>query len=92
GTRFYIGEILDVYKKGANSRYGSVEDCTSISGLSYMSLRVFLALGTVHDEDDDRDAAEIDAPLFSCHDKSAHIYTHARMDHLIFHLGPDIFR
>lgn len=47
GTRFYIGEILDVYKKGTNSRYGSIEDSSTASGLSYLSLRVYLPLGTV---------------------------------------------
>jgi hypothetical protein len=47
GTRFYIGEVLDVYKKGASSRYGSVPGATSISGLAYLSLRVYLPLTTV---------------------------------------------
>jgi hypothetical protein len=44
------------------------------------------------DSDDDREAEDIEAPLFSCHDKSAHIYTHAKIEHLIFHLGRDIFQ
>ncbi|KAJ7194862.1 hypothetical protein GGX14DRAFT_359779 [Mycena pura] len=99
GVRFYIGEILDVYKKGASSRYGSIEDSQTASGLSYLSLRVYLALGTgvttnatAEVEDDDRPADEIVAPLFSSHERSAHIYTHARSEHLIFHLGRDIFR
>ncbi|KAJ7668271.1 hypothetical protein B0H14DRAFT_3693536 [Mycena olivaceomarginata] len=90
GTRFYIGEILDVYKKGASSRYGSIEDSPTASGLSYLSLCVYLPLGNVNDLDDDLDADEIPAPLFSCYDKSAHIYTHAKVEHLIFHLGPNI--
>ncbi|KAJ7601957.1 hypothetical protein DFH06DRAFT_1399828, partial [Mycena polygramma] len=99
GARFYIGEILDVYKKGASSRYGSIEDSQTASGLSYLSLRVYLALGTggitdatAEVEDDDRPADKIVAPLFSCHDRSAQIYTHARTEHLIFHLGQDIFQ
>ncbi|KAJ7837146.1 hypothetical protein B0H13DRAFT_1912627 [Mycena leptocephala] len=75
GTRFYIGEILDV---------------------PVMSLRVYLALGIViapnlDEPDDDRDPNEITAPLFSCHDRSAHLYTHAKIEHLMFHLGRNIF-
>jgi hypothetical protein len=46
GKRFYIGEIMDVFKKGANSRYGSVPGATSVSGLAYLSVRVYLKLGT----------------------------------------------
>ncbi|KAJ7877550.1 hypothetical protein B0H14DRAFT_3782694, partial [Mycena olivaceomarginata] len=37
GTRFYIGEIMDVFRKGANSRHASVPGSPSISGLSYLS-------------------------------------------------------
>lgn len=47
GTRFYFGEILDVIKKGANGRYGSLPSSPSISGLSFLSLRVYLPLTTV---------------------------------------------
>ncbi|KAJ7036971.1 hypothetical protein C8F04DRAFT_1036190 [Mycena alexandri] len=97
GTRFYIGQILDVYKKGANSRHGSIPNATSISGLSFMSLRVYLALmtGGIPDVDEDiEDSGEdVVAPLFSCHHKNSplRIHTHAKIDHLLFNLGPDIF-
>ncbi|KAJ7696355.1 hypothetical protein B0H14DRAFT_2418493 [Mycena olivaceomarginata] len=90
GTRFYIGEILDVYKKGANSRYGSVRNSTTTSGLAYISMRVYLCL-TISDDEDERDPAEIDTPMFSCRDKTVQLYTHAKMDHLLFNLGSDAF-
>jgi len=41
---FYIGEVLDIYKQAASSRYGSVEDATTASSLSYLALRVYLPL------------------------------------------------
>ncbi|KAJ7714729.1 hypothetical protein B0H16DRAFT_1807499 [Mycena metata] len=111
GTRFYIGQILDVYKKGANSRHGSIPSPISISGLSFISLRAYLPLGTVGsssslpqqcidwfwipDVDEDlEDSGECEvAPLFSCHHKNLplRIHTHAKVDHLLFNLGPDIF-
>jgi hypothetical protein len=41
--RFYIGEVLDLYKKGNNSRYGSVTiPLQNVMGLSFLSLRVYL--------------------------------------------------
>jgi hypothetical protein len=40
--RFYIGEVLDIYKQGTGSRYGSVNDVSTTSGLSYLALRVYL--------------------------------------------------
>ena|ERR1700728_1159561 len=40
--RFYIGEVLDIYKQGTSSRYGSVDDAATASGLSYLALRVYL--------------------------------------------------
>ena len=42
--RFYIGEILDLYKKGNSSRYGSVESTHDVSQLAWLSLRVYLPL------------------------------------------------
>ena len=44
--RFYIGEVLNLYKRGIrnNSRYGSIEKATSVGELSWLSLRVFLPL------------------------------------------------
>jgi hypothetical protein len=42
--RFYIGEVLDLYKKGNNSRYGSVDSADNASQLAWLSLRVYLPL------------------------------------------------
>ncbi len=42
--RFYIGEVLDMYKQAASSCYGSVDDATTASSLSYLALRVYLPL------------------------------------------------
>ena len=46
---YYIGQILDLYKRGANSRYGSVDGLQSVQALSWISLRVFLPLQIVRD-------------------------------------------
>jgi hypothetical protein len=62
GTRFYIGEILDVYKRGANSRYGSIRNSTTASGLAYMSMRVYLTLTTVSNQRS-RHSISIDAAI-----------------------------
>ncbi|KAJ7269009.1 hypothetical protein C8J57DRAFT_1066950 [Mycena rebaudengoi] len=101
GKRFYIGEVLDVYKKGLSSRHGSVTETTTTSGLSYLSLRVYLELTSVcasfvsadAAEEDDDDTEHIMAPPFSCYtgSKGAQIYTHAQIDHLLFNLGPNVF-
>ncbi|KAL1941731.1 hypothetical protein VTO73DRAFT_6731 [Trametes versicolor] len=39
----YIGEILDLYKY-VSRRHGSIDSAAGLSGLSYMSLRVYLPL------------------------------------------------
>ncbi|KAJ7196542.1 hypothetical protein GGX14DRAFT_375999 [Mycena pura] len=92
GARFYIGEIRDVFKKGANSRHGSVPGATSVSGLSYLSLRVYLPLTSESDSDSDadQDLGNAVAPLFSCNYKGSEIrlQTHAKVDHVLFNLGP----
>jgi hypothetical protein len=41
---FYIGEVLDIYKQVVSSCYGSVDDATSTSSLSYLAFRVYLPL------------------------------------------------
>ncbi|KAJ6593025.1 hypothetical protein B0H19DRAFT_918016, partial [Mycena capillaripes] len=96
GKRFCFGEIMDVSKKGANSRYGSVPGATSISGLAYLSVRVYLKLGTSttrYDSDDERPVKAVAAPLFSCyHDGSQiRLHTHAKVEHLLFNMGPNAF-
>ena len=44
GTHFYVGEVLDIYRQGANSRHGSIDMATSVQGLFYLSLRVYLPI------------------------------------------------
>jgi hypothetical protein len=46
-TRTYIGEVLDIYKKLASGRHGSLKDANTANDLSYLSLRVFLPLKIV---------------------------------------------
>ena len=45
--RFYVGQVLDLYKRGSSSRHGSVDNLSSVQGLSWVSLRVFLPLAMV---------------------------------------------
>lgn len=45
--RFYIGEVLDLYKCAVGNRYGSVEAASKVEELQYLSLRVYLPLTTV---------------------------------------------
>ncbi|KAJ7079837.1 hypothetical protein C8R44DRAFT_534693, partial [Mycena epipterygia] len=99
GKRFYIGEIQDILKKGANSRYGSLRSSGSVSGLAFLSVRVYLPLGggsdsgSESDSEDDQETGDSTVPLFSCHYKGrrTRLSTHAKIDHLIFNLGPNIF-
>ncbi|KAJ6503931.1 hypothetical protein C8R45DRAFT_924266 [Mycena sanguinolenta] len=96
GTRFYIGEVLDVIKKGANGRYGSLQSSPTVSGLSFLSLRVYLPLttgGEDDDDDEDQESGDLVAPLFSCYHKHAGIRlsTHAKIEQLLFNLGTNIF-
>lgn len=46
--RYYIGEVLDIYKKSSSSRYGSILSSLTLEGLSWLSLRVYLPLSVVH--------------------------------------------
>ena len=43
--RFYIGQVLDLYKRGANSRYGSVELASTAQGLSWLSFVLTFTIG-----------------------------------------------
>lgn len=89
-NRFYIDQVLDLYKRGANSRYGSVELASSAQGLSWLSLRVYLPLQLTLESDDDDDAdADENPPDFTCtlRNNKYHLHTHAPADHLIYHLG-----
>lgn len=44
---FYIGEVLDIYKKGTGSYYGSVDFVDTVSQVWFLSLRVYLLLSQV---------------------------------------------
>ncbi|KIM83783.1 hypothetical protein PILCRDRAFT_818808 [Piloderma croceum F 1598] len=80
--QFYIGEVLDIYKQAARSRYGSVDDANSASSLSFLALRVYLPLqvqlAATEDSDDDMSPEEGSAPLFSGRHRSRS--AHARTD------------
>src|ERR1700679_613798 len=38
----YISEVLDIYRKGNNSKYGSLEFATSASSLPFLVVHVYL--------------------------------------------------
>ncbi|KAF8060260.1 hypothetical protein FPV67DRAFT_1632538 [Lyophyllum atratum] len=84
--RLYVGEILDMYKKGANGRYGSITMIGNASSLQALSLRVYLPLEMRTNDVDDDD--EPDAPVFSCSSGSAHLHSYAPIDTFMYHLGP----
>jgi hypothetical protein len=44
--RMYIGEVMDIFKKGGNGRYGSIDLAASASEIHAFSLRVYLPLQT----------------------------------------------
>ncbi|KAI0676074.1 hypothetical protein C8Q78DRAFT_1075020 [Trametes maxima] len=91
-ARTYLGEVLDVYKK-ANRRHGSLDIATSSSGLSYLSIRVYLPLtvdnhagneaGSLtpsfggEDEAFSDSDTEADSLAFSCRSGTVDIHTHA---------------
>ncbi|KAI0739802.1 hypothetical protein C8Q80DRAFT_1079609, partial [Daedaleopsis nitida] len=88
--RMYIGEVLDIYKK-SSGRHGSVETATSCTGLSHISLRVYLPLTVDEGErsdSDDGNEAMLPAPNFSCRYGAGNLYTHAPARQLLYHLGP----
>ncbi|KAH7891084.1 hypothetical protein F5I97DRAFT_128655 [Phlebopus sp. FC_14] len=93
-ARFYIGEVLDIYKKGANSRYGSVDSADSLSDVAFLSLHVYLSLSsensdeTVYEDDDPEDSL----PRFSMRYHSYHLHTHAPVHHALYHLGQTAFQ
>ncbi|KAE9383937.1 hypothetical protein BT96DRAFT_739387, partial [Gymnopus androsaceus JB14] len=91
--RMYIGQVLDIYKKGQNSRHGSVHEATELSGLSYLSLRVFLPLRlpAMKNSDSDSGSDDEDAsyPQFLCQLAGCkfHLHTHALVANMLYHLG-----
>ncbi|KAI0739984.1 hypothetical protein C8Q80DRAFT_1111610, partial [Daedaleopsis nitida] len=96
--RTYLGEVLDIYKK-TGGRHGSLTEATTIAGLSYLSLRVYLPLkisGTQEhsdeesaSEDSEKEENGTDQTAFSCRVQSAYLHTHARGEDLVYHLGPN---
>jgi hypothetical protein len=40
----FIGEVLDIYKKGMNNRYASIESTDSLSQLAAVAVRAYLPL------------------------------------------------
>ncbi|EIW56114.1 uncharacterized protein TRAVEDRAFT_50602 [Trametes versicolor FP-101664 SS1] len=100
-ARTYLGEVLDIYKK-SNRRHGSLDMASSTSGLSYLSLRVYLqhlpaelALHSTPNDDEDAELPSDDEdedfensiPPFSCRSGTVDIHTHAPADHLLYNLG-----
>ncbi|KAF9232791.1 hypothetical protein BU15DRAFT_67158 [Melanogaster broomeanus] len=63
-ARFYLGEVLDIYKKGTNNRYGSIDSSECLSNLSFLSLLVYLPLSgettgldsAIYEDDDYEDS------------------------------------
>ncbi|KAJ7679396.1 hypothetical protein DFH06DRAFT_1166490 [Mycena polygramma] len=91
--RVYIGEVLDIYKKGSSGRYGSIPMASAISDIQAFSLRVFLPLQftQTHDlEDDDMivDDSDTVVPNFSCiaSPYKYHLHTYASISTLLYNL------
>ncbi|KAH7902917.1 hypothetical protein BJ138DRAFT_1021366 [Hygrophoropsis aurantiaca] len=88
--RFYIGQVLDIYKKGAASRYGSIDCCTNASTLAFLSLRVFLLVSPSHCvfSDSESDSEDTIVPqMFSQMYRQHELHTHAQAKHILYHLG-----
>lgn len=45
--RIYVGEVLDIYRKGNSGRYDSIKTTSSLGGVKYLSLRVYLPMDVV---------------------------------------------
>ncbi|KAI0628399.1 hypothetical protein C8Q77DRAFT_1148254 [Trametes polyzona] len=92
-TRTYVAEVLDIFKF-VSRRHGSVREATTVNGLSYFSLRVYLPLqlsgSTTSLEVRTRDRPEdMAVPAFSCRYRTVDLHTHAPASDLLYHLGPD---
>lgn len=93
--RMYIGEVLDLYKKG-NHRHGSVLSTNNIAKLSYLSLRVYRALDAAHDDsttssDEDSSPEHSAVPIFSRTFKAYELHTHAFTEQVLYHVGKKPF-
>ncbi|KAG6871916.1 hypothetical protein C0992_010163, partial [Termitomyces sp. T32_za158] len=91
--RTYIGQVLDMYKKGESSRYGSIDSSTSLEGLSWLSLRIYLPLtvdAVLTNSDEESDAGiDTTGTEFTCtvNGKKFHLHTHAPINNAILNLG-----
>ncbi|KAF9548288.1 hypothetical protein CPC08DRAFT_729533 [Agrocybe pediades] len=90
--RYYIGQILDIYKRGSSSRYGSIASTDNLQSIAFLSLRVFLALQVQADDSDEESDSEHDdklAPDFSSIGGAHkyHLHTHAPSSTVVYHLG-----
>ncbi|KIK31987.1 hypothetical protein CY34DRAFT_814448 [Suillus luteus UH-Slu-Lm8-n1] len=76
----FIREVLDIYQKGANGRYGSLA-APSTAGLSSLSLRVcvYLPMQTsvsiFYDSDSEDDIPKV-APHFTCRQRKFDLHSH----------------
>ncbi|KDQ56779.1 hypothetical protein JAAARDRAFT_207846 [Jaapia argillacea MUCL 33604] len=96
--RTYIGEVLDIYKKGSSSRHGSILSASTMAGLSYLSVRVFVPLlshptcGPNSDGQDSDDSGLSDdsatlTPNFTCRHQGVDLHTHVFVQDVLYHLG-----
>jgi len=46
-NRTFIGEVLDIYKKGMSNHYASIESADSLSQLAAVAVRAYLPLYVV---------------------------------------------
>ncbi|KAJ6609185.1 hypothetical protein B0H10DRAFT_2226171 [Mycena sp. CBHHK59/15] len=90
----YIGEVLDIYKKGSSGRYGSIPTASAVSDIQAFSLRVFLPLQVTQShelEDDDMivDDSDTVEPNFSCiaSPHKYHLHTYAPISTLLYNLN-----
>ncbi|KAF9236407.1 hypothetical protein BU15DRAFT_76980 [Melanogaster broomeanus] len=88
---FYIGEVLDIYKKGTNNHYGSIDSSECLSNLSFLSLLVYLPLSgettgldsAIYEDDDYEDSR----PTFTKFHHSYHLHMHAPISNILYHVG-----
>ncbi|KIJ07765.1 hypothetical protein PAXINDRAFT_19069 [Paxillus involutus ATCC 200175] len=91
-ARFYIGEVLDIYKKGTNSRYGLLDSSESFADLAFLSLRVYLPLSGESTSGDDAMYEDDDSlPSFTKFYHTYHLHTHAPISNILYHLGSKTF-
>ncbi|KAF9235771.1 hypothetical protein BU15DRAFT_77611 [Melanogaster broomeanus] len=94
-AHFYIGKVLNIYKKGTNSRYGSLDSSESLSDLMFLSLRVYLPLsgectssdGAMYEADNSEDSL---ATFMKFH-HTYHLHTHTPISNILYHLGRRAF-